>query len=877
MADQKLTQRDETIQSDNESLIHVVKDGVSYHQTKANFLADVAGYSPVSNVSAIWNNALIFDVTADLYPVAGGIYSSTAGQVTLNEADGVFDRIDLIVAIAPVSPATVGTVGKITGIPATTELVVPPDYDPTLVYVIKQVIIKAATGVPYQTANETVFDEGTEWAVTYPPSYALVTDDFSSGAKSIYATSTTSADKLLFTSASPLDSADVDLVDFYIKLNDPNVNFAVLNIGFKLAGEAPTVNQVYITKPVPNDWERIQFTKEQLNLGTGTYDEIVVFATAPSSGTTFWIDNIRIHKGSGAESTNLNISQFINDVPYAKLSDLTGNDYSEWADYSGTRVGNDLLVILGDYDISADGTRIEINDLTAEINNIGYTTSSQGFGVLSGSHAFNGSLLSDNITSSTTVQLPDASGTLALEADASGFNGNLTPSDNTLQAVAQKFDDYVATVDGYVTLAGDNVFTGTNQFQGIVEIDNGSEGANAGLGMSGHKIQYLADGVIASDAVNKGQLDAVTPYQTPTDLLTAIKTVDGTGSGLDADFIDGLDSSRFIRSDANDSANGDLIFGGEAKFNGDVLIENADGIDLGGGRITTLGAGVASTDAVNKGQLDATIINAVTKAGTPLNNQLAVWTGDGTVEGDSNFTWDGNSFLVEGSYVGGVAPMIVIPQATIIDGVHTGMNVKMETGQVAGSLAYHLTGNGTTWSMLLESSVSGSNNNFHITNNYGDSGSYFKINGLTDVITLPKQTIALIDADTSGKAITTKEWVQAQDPRPYKVYTALISQSGTTVNSVTAIVLENTLGGVPVWTRNSVGSYTGTLASAFTADKTTVFTTRSITGGVVGSFYGNWNSTSTVILSTGVVNATPAAVLSDDQLNGATIEIRVYN
>ena len=33
------------------------------------------------------------------------------------------------------------------------------------------------------------------------------------------------------------------------------------------------------------------------------------------------------------------------------------------------------------------------------------------------------------------------------------------------------------------------------------------------------------------------------------DLLTLIKTVDGSGSGLDADFVDGLHSSQFIRSD----------------------------------------------------------------------------------------------------------------------------------------------------------------------------------------------------------------------------------------------------------------------------------------------------------------------------------------
>ena len=43
---------------------------------------------------------------------------------------------------------------------------------------------------------------------------------------------------------------------------------------------------------------------------------------------------------------------------------------------------------------------------------------------------------------------------------------------------------------------------------------------------------------------------------TATELLNAIKTVDGAGSGLDADLIDGLSSASFIRSDANDTASG---------------------------------------------------------------------------------------------------------------------------------------------------------------------------------------------------------------------------------------------------------------------------------------------------------------------------------
>ena len=39
----------------------------------------------------------------------------------------------------------------------------------------------------------------------------------------------------------------------------------------------------------------------------------------------------------------------------------------------------------------------------------------------------------------------------------------------------------------------------------------------------------------------------------------------------------------------------------------------------------------------------------VTKVGTPVNNQLGVWTGDGTIEGDANLAWSGTILTVGGT------------------------------------------------------------------------------------------------------------------------------------------------------------------------------------------------------------------------------------
>lgn len=52
----------------------------------------------------------------------------------------------------------------------------------------------------------------------------------------------------------------------------------------------------------------------------------------------------------------------------------------------------------------------------------------------------------------------------------------------------------------------------------------------------------------------------------------------------------------------------------------------------------------------------------------------------------------------------------------------------------------------------------------------------------------------------------------------YLVYTALLTQSGT--SAPVATVLENTLGGTVVWTRESAALFYGTLSGAFTLNKT---------------------------------------------------------
>lgn len=75
-----------------------------------------------------------------------------------------------------------------------------------------------------------------------------------------------------------------------------------------------------------------------------------------------------------------------------------------------------------------------------------------------------------------------------------------------------------------------------------------------------------------------------TADQTASEILTAIKTVDGFGSGLDADTLDGIEASSFLRSDATDSATGIITFSNSTASTNDTTgaVIVTGGVGIGG-------------------------------------------------------------------------------------------------------------------------------------------------------------------------------------------------------------------------------------------------------------------------------------------------------
>ena len=156
---------------------------------------------------------------------------------------------------------------------------------------------------------------------------------------------------------------------------------------------------------------------------------------------------------------------------------------------------------------------------------------------------------------------------------------------------------------------------------------------NAGLNANGNKITNVADGVDPTDAVNKGQLDAV---KTVAD--SAVKSVD-VANGEENLVVDNTDPKNPKLSLKKDLTV-DSVKAGDSTLNTDGLTiaggpsVKKDGIDAGDKTITNVADGVNAKDAVNKGQLDA----VDTKVSNVAQNVVNVLGGDAKAEGNGDIT-----------------------------------------------------------------------------------------------------------------------------------------------------------------------------------------------------------------------------------------------
>ena len=162
-----------------------------------------------------------------------------------------------------------------------------------------------------------------------------------------------------------------------------------------------------------------------------------------------------------------------------------------------------------------------------------------------------------------------------------------------------------------------------------------------------------SDSNVFTDA-DHSKLDGIeagaTGDQTAAEILTAIKTVDGASSGLDADKLDGVEGSSYLRSDADDTFTGALTVSGSAAV--DNLSLDGNTVTTSSGNLTIDSAGGTTTIADNtviSGNLTVngtqTIVNSTTVSVDDKNLELGTGAADDAAANGGGITiasGDGN-------------------------------------------------------------------------------------------------------------------------------------------------------------------------------------------------------------------------------------------
>ena len=110
-----------------------------------------------------------------------------------------------------------------------------------------------------------------------------------------------------------------------------------------------------------------------------------------------------------------------------------------------------------------------------------------------------------------------------------------------------------------------------------------------------------------------------------------------------------------------------------------------------------------------------------------------------------------------------------------------------------------------------------------------------------------------------------------EDPRPYKVYSALLTQTGT--SNPTATVLENTLGQTITWSYNGVGAYNSSDITTATQNNLYIQFSHRISSKIASAYEHNTGGASRVNIS----QIEADLITPVDSLEKGYIEIRLYN
>ena len=324
---------------------------------------------------------------------------------------------------------------------------------------------------------------------------------------------------------------------------------------------------------------------------------------------------------------NINISGFNNDAGYTtNVGDITGVTAGSFITGGGT---SGTVTVNVDATSANTASKVVARDASGNFS-AGTITAA----------------LSGNATTATTL----ATGrTISLTGDVTGTSGSFDGSGNVSIAA---------------TIAANSVALGTDTTGNYV-----AAGATSGNGISGSVSSEGGTFTVTSNATNANTASTLVFRDASGNFSAGTITANLTGtasSATNADTVDSLHASQFLRSDAADSTSSTISFTGNIEV-GNQIIHSGDSDTYIGFGTNTIALRTGGTDRLNISDSDFTVNSAVKEDYDALSGTTP--TIDVDTGGGFSLTTSGNTTFTFSSFTSGVSCGFVLELTA--GGTHT--------------------------------------------------------------------------------------------------------------------------------------------------------------------------------------------------------------
>ena len=481
----------------------------------------------------------------------------------------------------------------------------------------------------------------------------------------------------------------------------------------------------------------------------------------------------------------------------------------------------------------------------------------------------------------------------------------------TLDTNIYALDNGVVHLTGNETIAGLKTFantgtgvinglsltnSSTNSSVGVINIDNTSSGIAYRASISSSGPAFVADGISTSSGflfagrnlgvntftVNKlGNVTGVSFIKTG-GLSTEYLKADGSVSTL-TNPITGTGTTNYLPKFTGTSALGNSIIYDNGTNIGIGTTSPVNNLHIQNGYSANTIAMIQSWGTESAGEHAGIRFKSAGTASDEYGKGFIGFRNNGTGYGRgdlyfslNNSTDASNAGLTDSKMVITSGGNVLIGTTTDIDGV-TKLQVN-GSAKISGDVTANVLRSNYEPNNYIDLYGTTSDMTFNSQYGYPNGGFKFKHAGLTQFSINANNTATFASLSGTGTRTVVADAsgnlsASATSNPAYKVYTALLTQSGT--SAPTAVVLENTLGGTVVLSRVSAGQYKATLTGAFTTNKTTSScTTGAGTGNNIVTIAAYQSTANEVVFNTSTV---AGGGFIDGVLSAATFEVRVYN